>query len=656
MRRSVRSIAVATVAAAALVALLATSAGAAPGQGVRLGGAVPSWARAGALASAASPGARVSFHVQLGWRDAASAAALARAVSDPSSRLYGHYVTPARFRARYSPSTAAVAAVRAWLASKGFTVTGVPANRLYVAATGTVAQAEAAFAVKMNVYTVQGASLRAPAGAPTIPASLAGVVTGIVGLAQHAMKPLIIAPPPPGFRNGQPWSLYWGQTVATDKPTAYGVAQPYAVEGYTPAQLRGAYGTASAIARGNDGSGVTVAVIDAFAAPTIVYDVNRFSTDNGVPAFRRGQFRQIWAPGLVAEPATGDEQGWYGEETLDIEAVHSMAPGARVVFYAAYSDQDSDMDAALNWVVDHHVAQIVSNSYGDLGEAGLPADQIAAERAIFIQAACEGIGLYFSSGDNGDEVDTLGTRQTDNPASSPWVTAVGGTSLGVGANNTYLFETGWGTSKSVLSGDGTSASPFAWDPTPPGTWIYGSGGGTSQLFAEPWYQRHVVPRSLSGYYSTTSPGRVVPDVAMDGDPTTGMLVGETQTWSDGSVSYDTYRVGGTSVSCPLFAGVMALADQRARFAHGFVNPLLYALARSNAYRDIVSPAGTMAAVRSDYANGEDASGGMIYSLRTLDQTESLQTTPGYDDVTGMGSPNGIAFLRALSWPGWLHHH
>jgi subtilase family serine protease len=305
MRRSVRSIAVASVAAVALVALLVTSAGAAPGQGVKLGGAVPSWAQAGALASAASPGAKVSFQVQLGWRDAASAAALARAVSDPRSRLYGHYITPTQFRVRFSPSKVAVAAVRAWLVSKGFTVTDVPANRLYVAATGTVAQAEAAFGVKMNVYKVQGASLRALAEAPTIPAALSGVVTGIVGLSQHAMKPLIIAPPPAGYRNGQPWSLYWGQkTTATTPPDptapllpqAYGAYQPYAVKGYTPAQLRGAYGTTSAIKHGNDGSGVTVAVIDAFAAPTIQYDVNHFSTTNGVPAFKKGQFARSGRP------------------------------------------------------------------------------------------------------------------------------------------------------------------------------------------------------------------------------------------------------------------------------------------------------------------------------------------------------------------------
>ncbi len=539
--------------------------------------------------------------------------------------------------------------MRSWLVGQGLSVARVPANNLYVAASGTVAQAEKAFQVRLNVYRVRGVALRAPASAPTIPASLAHIVTGVVGLSQSVVRPLssrIIAPPPAGYRNGQPWSLFWDQKLATSTPTAYGAVQPYAVRGYTPRQFRVAYGVARAIAHGNNGRGVTVAVIDAYAAPTIVYDVNRYSRDNGVAPFRRGQFRQIWAPGLVAEAAQGDEQDWYGEETLDIEAVHGMAPGARIVYYGALSSQDSDMDAALNWVVDNHVAQIVSNSYGDLGE-DLPADQVKAERAIFIQAAVTGIGLYFSSGDDGDEIADLGYRTTDSPASSPWVTAVGGTSLGVGAHGSYLFETGWGTTESTLT-DGV------WTPAVPGDYLYGSGGGTSQLFGEPWYQRRVVPPGISTYFSSSTPGRAVPDIAMDGDPTTGMLVGETQTWSDGSVSYDTYRIGGTSVSCPLFAGIMALADQRAHHAHGFVNPLLYSLAGTRAYRDIVDPATTMAAVRVDYDNGENANDGVTVSLRTMNQTGTLQTTAGYDDVTGMGTPRGAYFLAALSRP-WLHH-
>ena len=642
MHRSVRPIAMSLVLGAALAVLLVTSAAAAPAGSARVKGSVPPWAKAAAFKAPADGGTAVGIHVYLGWRHAASATALAKAVSDPSSARYGRYLSPARFRARFAPSKADVAAVVRWLKSQGFTIAGIPANRLYVAATGTVAQAETAFRVQLNEYSVQGLTLRAPATAVSIPASLAGVVTAVVGLDQggqltHPLSSKIIAPPPAGFRNAQPWSLFWNQALAATLPKAYGRTQPYAVRGYTPAQLRGAYGVAKAIKRGNDGSGVTVAIIDAYAAPTIVYDVNRYSKDNGVPTFTRGQFTQVWAPGLVAEPAQGDEQDWYGEETLDVEAVHSMAPGARIVFVAALTSSDTDMDAALNWVVDRRAARIVSNSYGDLGE-DVPADLVKAESAIFVQAAVEGIGLYFSSGDDGDEIADLGDRSVDWPASSPWITDVGGTSLGVNAGNGYAFETGWGTTKSVLTDN-------VWTPTPPGDFIYGGGGGTSKLFVEPWYQFGIVPKAISHYFSAI-PGRAVPDVAMDGDPTTGMLVGETQTFSDG-VYYDTYRIGGTSLSCPLFAGVMALADQRAGHAHGFANPALYAALRKGAYRDVVDPPSILAAVRSDFANGENATDGLIYSLRTFNQTGTLHTLPGYDDVTGVGSPNGEAFLNAL---------
>ena len=650
MNRIVRSMVISLVVGATLAMLLAASVAAAPAGSAKVSGSVPPWATAAALKAPANGAAAVSFQVYLGWRHAGQAEAYAKAVSNPSSAAYGRYLSAAKFRARFAPSESAVTAVRAWLESQGFTITAIPANRLYVAARGTVAQAQTAFAVKLNEYTVKGLTLRAPASPVSIPASLKSVVTAVVGLDQggvaHPLSSKIIAPPPAGFRNGQPWSLFWGQTIATDQPQGYGTYLPYAVRGYTPAQFRGAYGVTNAIKHGNDGRGVTVAVIDAYAAPTIVYDVNRYSKDNGVPTFKKGQFRQVWAPGLVTEPAQGDEQDWYGEETLDVEAVHSMAPGARIVYVGSLTSSDTDMDVALNWVVDHHAAQIISNSYGDAGEA-MPPDLVKAETAIFLQAACEGIGVYFSSGDDGDEVADLGYRTVDWPASSPWITDVGGTSLGVGAHNNYLFETGWGTSKSVLT-DGV------WTPGLPGNYLYGSGGGTSQLMGEPWYQFRVVPKSISQYFSST-PGRAVPDVAMDGDPTTGMLVGETQTWLDGSVSYDTYRIGGTSVSCPLFAGVMALADQRAGWPHGFANPLFYRLAGSRAFRDVVSPppGTTIAAVRSDFDNGESAADGLTFSVRTMNQTGTLHTRRGYDDVTGVGTPNGSAFLNALSW--WNRH-
>jgi len=644
MRNRSRFAAAALLVAVILVVALAADAGARSARAV-LAGSVPPWATAANFKAAASDQTEIGFRVYLNWRNADQAVALARAVSDPSSASYGHFLTPAEFRQQFAPTATDLNAVRSWLAGRGFTIIYTPANHHYVAAEGTVAEVESAFGVQVNLYKYKGRLLRAPASNLTVPASLADVVAGVVGIDQSAelVHPDLVgadATPTPGFRNAQPWSLWWGQTMATDLPPAYGAVQPYTVRGYTPAQLQGAYGVADAIKAGNDGSGVTVAVIDAYASPTIVYDVNRYSREEGLPELKPGQFKQVVAPGTYRVPETPaqDPQGWYGEETLDIEAVHTMAPGATIV-YVGPPNNYQDMDAAMNHVVDRHLADIVSNSYGWAGEA-LPKGFIKPFNDILIQAAIEGIGVYFSSGDDGDEIANLGYRSVDWPASSPWVTAVGGTSLGVGAANDYLFETGWGTTRSTFD----SAS-FSWLPAPPGVYLYGGGGGTSRLFAQPWYQQGVVPSSIANYFSKT-PGRAVPDVAMVGDPTTGMLVGQTQTWSDG-VYYDTYRIGGTSLSCPLFAGLMALADQRAGHPHGFANPALYKACGTTAYRDIVDPPTVMAAVRSDFINWENDKDGLRFTLRTMNQTGTLHTIPGYDDVTGLGTPNGVDFLEAL---------
>jgi subtilase family serine protease len=131
----------------------------------------------------------------------------------------------------------------------------------------------------------------------------------------------------------------------------------------------------------------------------------------------------------------------------------------------------------------------------------------------------------------------------------------------------------------------------------------------------------------------------VPDVAAPGDPNAGYIVGQTQTFPDGSVRYSEYRLGGTSESSPLFAGIMALADEALGSPHGFANPVFYA--NPGAFTDVVSPASTVAVVRTNFVNGVDASAGLAYVLRTANQTLSLQTTPGWDDVTGFGSPTAL---------------
>jgi subtilase family serine protease len=113
------------------------------------------------------------------------------------------------------------------------------------------------------------------------------------------------------------------------------------------------------------------------------------------------------------------------------------------------------------------------------------------------------------------------------------------------------------------------------------------------------------------------------------------------------VSYDEFRLGGTSLSSPIMAGIEALADQAAGHAHGFANPAIYALPEK-AFHDIVNPEGTIAVIRANYVNSVDASAGIVYRLRTMNQTGTIFTRPGYDDVTGRGTPDGERFLRAMA--------
>ena len=281
---------VAAVAVMALAALAASPAGAAS-QG-KLAGSVPSWAKASSLKGAARASDPVTFRVYLGWRDADGAAALARAVADRRSASYGKYLTPAQFRQRFAPSASDVKAVKSWLSDQGFDVVYTPANSHYVAAEGTVSQVESAFAVELGEYAVAGKTLRAPSSELSVPSSLSAV-TAVVGIDQsaqlvHTDRVGTDAAPSPGFRNAPPCSSYWAEKIATDQPDYQGAKQPYVPCGATPAQLRGAYGIAGS---GFDGAGQTVAVIDAYASPTIAADVNGTKTEVGfarLEAFRVG--------------------------------------------------------------------------------------------------------------------------------------------------------------------------------------------------------------------------------------------------------------------------------------------------------------------------------------------------------------------------------
>ncbi|MFF5566973.1 protease pro-enzyme activation domain-containing protein [Streptomyces sp. NPDC012623] len=614
------------------LALAIPSAGADTGPAGRdtLVGTKPLWATAQADRGSAPDSGRITARVHLAGRDAAGLARYAEAVSDPASASYGEYLTARQAEARFGATAAQRARVTSWLTSAGLRVTGSARHHLTVS--GTTAAVERAFSTRLHTYAKDGHTYRAPETTPSVPASLDGAVLTVTGLdnAPHKARHDDTLPPPDEvFRNAGPFSTYYGSKTDKKLPSAYGTKAPYAVKGYTGRQLRSAYG-----AKNFTGKGVTVAVTDAYASPTIARDAATYARRNGDQAYRRGQLTQV-LPADYRETEECGAAGWYGEETLDVEAVHAVAPDAGIVYVGAASCYDDDLLDSLSGIVDGRLADIVSNSWGDLESNETPASAAAYDQ-VFQLGAVEGIGFYFSSGDDGDNVASTGTKQIDMPANSAWVTAVGGTSLAVGKHDTYRWETGWGTLKAGLSADGRAWSGF------PGAYTSGAGGGTSATVPQPYYQRGTVPDALAKANGAT-PMRTTPDIAAVADPNTGFLVGQTQTLPDGTQGYDEYRIGGTSLAAPVVAGVQALAQQARRgLPIGFANPAIYQRYGTSAYHDVTDrPLGAgrrLAVVRNDFVNGHDGADGTATSLRSLGQDSSLSAVVGYDDVTGVGSP------------------
>jgi subtilase family serine protease len=638
--------------------------------------------------------AAVSFDLLLTLRNAAGAWAFVKQVSTPGSAAFHHYLTDAGWNARYAPATASVAKAAAWLRSKGFKVGAVPKDRLFLPATGTAAQVERAFGVTLGYYKVAGHTVRLANGALSIPTSLAGIVSGTVGVNQSmattdltaqsaahaaaaapaAAKPNQEPPPPAAFANPQPCSAYWGQKIDTaDSGSLYAPYTsplPYDICGYKPAQLRGSYQLAGRVHAGNDGSGVGIAIVDAYDSPTLLADAQKyFKLNDRTHPLLSSQF-------FNAEPATVDQEaacgasGWFAEQALDVESSHAMAPGAAILFVGAQDCFDNSLLASLTTAVTSG-ASVVSDSWGDtMGD--LFEDQAAksAFDATFMLADATGVSVLFSSGDSGDNFADFGLAVPDYPASSPFITAVGGTTLEVNRSGHRAAEFGWSTAKQTLCRATVTNCGSATKPAGALAWQAGDGGGTSYFYTQPFYQAPVVPSALAlrneAIFGLT-PARVLPDISLDADAQSGMLIGLTETFPDGSVAYGQFKEGGTSLASPLLAGVIADADQAAGAPLGFLDPVLYKAFKSSpsAFNDIVPPAdpNATAVIRVDFANTVDATSGYVVSLRAIDyqgpetycdgtgncatRPVTLTPAPGFDSLTGLGSI-GAGFVSTLS--------
>jgi subtilase family serine protease len=637
--------------------------------------------------------AQVSFELVLRLRDAAGAQALLKAVSTPGSSSYRQYLTTAQWEARFSPTTSAVNTARSWLRGQGFRVGATSADRITIAASGTAALVEKAFGTGLAYYKVKGQTVRLTTGSASVPESISGIAVGAMGLDQTLAAPAVTSAPsadtaagaraatstspfppaPPAFITAPPCGSYYNQKIATVEPpfgNGYPAKVPYQVCGYKPAQLRSAYNVGS-----HTGKGATVAIVDAYGSATIAQDATRyFNMNDPAHPFSSAAFSQHLAIPFTNESIC-DPSSWLVEQALDVESVHAMATGAHILYVGAKSCLDTDLFDADQYVIDNGLADVVTNSWGDTGGDIFDSPSYrAAFDSLFLLAGGTGITVQFSSGDEGDDFAVLGISVPDYPASSPYVTAVGGTSLQIGSDGQRIGELGWSTGRSFLcTKNGENVLPNCTASTL-GTWgpvafDGGSGGYTSYNYAEPYYQVPVVPAALADRIESITgiAGRVVPDIAMDADPSTGYLIGLHETFPNGTVAYGQTRYGGTSLASPTLAGVIADVDAASAAAGladvGFINPAIYRLGSvPGAIYDVV-PGGNQAQLRVDHAfTYITGATGYLYSFRELTyegpitfcdgtgncatRNQTLSTAPGYDSMTGLGSagPNFIADL------------
>ena len=366
--------------------------------------------------------------------------------------------------------------------------------------------------------------------------------------------------------------------------------------GFMAAAMRTAYGM-DAVTFGTvtgDGSGQTIAIVDAYDWPSMTTDMNTFNTKMGLPSCTLIKVNQTGqTTGLPAADAKG---GWGVETAMDCEWAHAMAPKATILLVEANSANDADLYTAVDTARNWPGVTAVSMSWGG--------DETSTDSAndyhFTSPAGHSGVTFFASSGDNGKYA-SAGTSTVIGgyPAISPNVVAVGGTNLKTGTNNVWSSETGWGNGTSSMSSGG-------------------SGGATSKYAVQPSYQKGMVPTSMSG---STSPKRTIPDIAADADPNTGASICSSYDYS-ASAPWDV--VGGTSLSSPMWAGMMAVFNQ----GRG-VN----SLASMDGRTEFLPKLYTLPA--ADFHDITSGNNGYAAAV-------------GYDMVTGMGSPIGPKLAADLA--------
>lgn len=601
------------------------------------------------------PQQKITFTVWLELSNKQELERLVNELYDPASVNYQQFVTQEQYDNQYAPKATAIKAVEDY-----FRAQGMETKRKYslLQVTGTIQTIERVLHTQINKYSYHNKKVYSNASVPRIDATIAPYVAGISNLStikyvHPRIRRQVTTPVMNSRKLSEPLRLMWHSFVPQALPTTT------SLNGMSGKNILTAY-SINAIAPVNgsalDGTGQTIVIIDGCGTSTpehIMHDANRYNAANGLKPLTANNFKVVnyhGQPYVRGSMSCSGASGWDGEIALDVEASHTIAPGANIVLVMTDSAEYSQVAIALNTILQNQFsiggfsnAYVISNSWGSDFEA-----QNEPLETTLLAAASRGLSFNVASGDCGDltynsswTCSQAGTTPaTQYPASSPYITAVGGTSLFVDTNYNYAFEAGWGNY--------VNGQPYS-----------GSSGGISKWRSFPAWQAPISHFIAGGYGVIGTHNRAVPDLAMAADYYTGMII-----YQGGSF----YQTGGTSQATPLFSGILTLVNQARALLNGgmpkpigFVAPYLYTqnqqLLTSKALHLITpphqiisgatpvdnAPLGTTAPLSAfNITIGQDV------VTFNWDGVLSVIENQFWNDVVGVGSPNPPNFVRVMS--------
>lgn len=554
------------------------------------------------LKGPADPQRRIALSIGLRPRNQGALSSYVQDISRAHTINYHRFLTPAQYSAVFSPDVASYDALRQFLQASGFTITHTYRHRLLIAFSGTIARVEQVFHVTINTYTAPNGRLYyANAQDPQVPVQFAAAVQSISGLNDAARWQHQPLPEHPLVQK-----LLRPQVSA---------CPPHGSGYYTPDQLAGAYNLQGLYAAGDQGQGQTVAL----------FELNTFSASD--LATYAACFGHSHTPIQViptgSSPVVTDSGAV--ETQLDAELLLSAAP--QLGMLKVYETANDAADIMAQWAqIVQDATPVVSSSWG-ICEQFADSSMVTQENTLFTTAAAQGQSIIAASGDSGsagcmfDDISHPSVLSASDPSSQPFVTGVGGTSLTIAGTASYGSETAWNTQPNAANNGGAS------------------NGGISLYWSSPsWQNAPGVSSSYSSGQLCNAPAgsicRETPDVSLNADPNKGYMMYCTLAVAGCSSSQPWIIAGGTSAAAPMWAAFTALANalslRQGYFNLGFLNPLLYQIARNPA---------EYAADFHDVTTGNNDFSGVNHGL--------YPATRGYDMATGLGSYNAYALANTL---------